>query len=33
MAKTDYTREDLIAICERAIVPQDHWRNRDSASA
>lgn len=27
------TREDLIAICERAIVPQDHWRNRDSASA
>lgn len=31
--KTDYTREQLIDICERAIVPQDKWSDRDSASA
>lgn len=31
--KTDYTREELIAICERAIVPQDKWNDRDSCSA
>lgn len=30
---TEYTREDLIAICEKAVVPVDKWRNRDSASA
>lgn len=27
------TREELIALCERAIVPQDKWDNRDSESA
>lgn len=29
----DPTRQELIALCERARVPQDKWRNRDSASA
>jgi len=29
----DYTREELIAICERSFVPEEKWRNRDSASA
>lgn len=28
---TTYTREDLIAICERAVVPVNRWSNRDSA--
>lgn len=28
-----YTREKLISICERAIVPEDKWMNRDSASS
>lgn len=27
---SDYTREDLIAICEKAIVPEAQWRNRDT---
>jgi hypothetical protein len=27
------SREDLIAICEAAIVPEAKWANRDSASA
>lgn len=27
------TREDLLALCERAFVPHDRWRNRDSSSA
>lgn len=31
--RTDYTREELVAICERAVVPVEKWRNRDSASA
>lgn len=31
--KTDYTREDLIGICERAIVPQEKWSDRDSHHA
>ena len=31
--KTDYTREELIAICEQAVVPEEKWRNRDSPSA
>ena len=31
--KTDYTREELIALCERAIVAEDLWHNRDSATA
>jgi hypothetical protein len=29
----EYTREQLIAICEKAIVPEEKWGNRDSASA
>jgi len=28
--KIDYTREELIAICERAVVPMHKWRDRDS---
>lgn len=28
-----YTREELVAICERAVVPVGKWRNRDSSSA
>lgn len=31
--RTDYTREELVAICERAVVPVEKWRDRDSASA
>lgn len=31
--RADYTREELIAICERAVVPMGKWRNRDSPSA
>jgi len=30
---TEYTREELIAICERAFVPQDKWHDRDSCSS
>jgi hypothetical protein len=30
---SDYTRGDLLAICERAFVPQDKWCDRDSSSA
>lgn len=26
-------REDLIALCERAVVPVEDWRDRDSADA
>ncbi len=33
MVKTDYTRVELIAICQRAIVQQENWDNRDSAGA
>lgn len=29
-AKTDYTREELLALCERAVVPEEHWSDRDS---
>jgi hypothetical protein len=29
----NYTREDLIKICEMAIVSENKWRNRDSASS
>jgi hypothetical protein len=29
----EYTREDLIAICERGFVPVDEWHDRDSAGA
>lgn len=31
--KTDYTREELIKICEKAIVPESKWSDRDSASS
>jgi len=31
--KTDYTRDELISICERAIVDQDKWNDRDSSEA
>jgi len=27
------TREELIALCEAALVPESEWRNRDSAGA
>lgn len=30
---SDISREALIALCERAVVPIDRWRNRDSAAA
>lgn len=33
MKKKEYTREELIAICERAFVPQEHWWDRDTAGA
>jgi hypothetical protein len=26
-------REQLIALCERAVVPVENWRNRDSSDA
>lgn len=29
----EYTRDDLIAICEQAIRPQTCWRDRDSQGA
>jgi len=25
-----YTREDLVALCEQAIVPESKWHDRDS---
>lgn len=31
--KNNYTREELIAQCEKAIVLEEHWRNRDSSGA
>lgn len=31
--RTDYTREELIAICERGVVAEKDWRNRDSCGA
>lgn len=33
MAAPDYTREELIALCERAPAQMSDWYNRDSASA
>jgi hypothetical protein len=27
------TREDLIDLCERGVVPHDRWHNRDSSGA
>lgn len=32
-AKTNYTRQELIYICERAVVPANKWRNRDTPDA
>lgn len=29
----EYTREDLIKICEKAFVSEDKWNNRDSEQA
>lgn len=31
--QTDYSRDDLLAICERAFVPQAKWHDRDSSAA
>lgn len=31
--RIEYSREELVALCERAVVPVEKWRNRDSASA
>lgn len=33
MIRTDYTREELIDICERAIVSESDWGDRDSHQA
>lgn len=29
----EYTRDELIKICERSIIPVDKWSNRDSPIA
>jgi hypothetical protein len=29
--RTNYTREELIEICEKAIVPVNNWCNRDTS--
>lgn len=29
----DYSRDELIGICDQAIVPQKLWHNRDSCAA
>ncbi len=31
--KTEYTREELIELCDKAIVPERIWRDRDSHEA
>jgi hypothetical protein len=28
-----YTRDELVDICERAVVPYEKWHDRDSAAA
>lgn len=33
MKAPSYTRDDLIALCEQALVPEGNWRDRDSESA
>lgn len=33
MMDGEYTREALLDICEASFVAQQHWSNRDSASA
>lgn len=30
VVRTDYSREELVAICERAVVPHAKWSNRDT---
>ncbi len=30
---TNYTRDELVAICERAVVPHAQWSDRDTARA
>jgi hypothetical protein len=29
MEKKEYTREELLEICERAFVPEEKWEDRD----
>lgn len=29
----EYTREELIKICQKAFIAQEKWNNRDSASS
>ncbi|OBG32389.1 hypothetical protein [Mycolicibacter heraklionensis] len=31
--KMEFSRDDLIAICRDAVVPQGRWRDRDSSAA
>jgi len=31
MAKLDYSREELLDICEKALVSEAHWGSEDSA--
>ena len=31
--KTKYTREEIIELCDKSIVQQKNWRNRDSHEA
>lgn len=33
MVKTDYTREELIELCNIGVVTSDKWFNRDSCDA
>lgn len=32
-ATSSYTRDELVAICEQAVVPHEQWSDRDTASA
>ncbi|MBA2678645.1 MAG: hypothetical protein H0U76_09680 [Ktedonobacteraceae bacterium] len=32
MIKIDYTREELIVLCELAIIPEESWRHIDTSS-
>lgn len=31
--KTDYSREELLKICKKAVVPNHKWRDRDSSES
>jgi len=31
--KMQYSRDELLELCQKAIVPEEQWRNRDSPSA